>query len=45
MDERLQDFYPPRVYSWLPRWYLRASGVWGIVFGIGQFFLLRYLGR
>jgi hypothetical protein len=34
-----------RVYARTPVWTMRAFGVWVIVFGIGQFFLLRYLPK
>jgi hypothetical protein len=32
-----------RLYARMPAWVLRAFGAWGIIIGIGQFFLLRYL--
>jgi hypothetical protein len=33
-----------RFYTRMPVWVMRASGVWFIAAGVGQFFLLRYLG-
>ncbi len=32
-----------RLYARMPVWVMRAFGVWAIIFGLGQFFLLRYL--
>jgi hypothetical protein len=32
-----------RLYARLPAWVMRAFGVWAIVFGVAQFFLLRYM--
>ncbi len=32
-----------RFYARTPVWVMRAFGVWAIVAGVGQFFLLRYL--
>jgi hypothetical protein len=32
-----------RLYARMPVWLMRAFGVWAIVAGVGQFFLIRYL--
>lgn len=32
-----------RLYARMPPWTFRAFGIWIIVAGVGQFFLLRYL--
>jgi hypothetical protein len=32
-----------RLYARTPVWVMRAGGAWVIVFGVGQFFLLRYM--
>jgi hypothetical protein len=32
-----------RLYARMPNWLMRGFGVWAVVAGVGQFFLLRYL--
>jgi hypothetical protein len=32
-----------RLYARMPVWVFRAFGAWAILFGVGQFFLIRYM--
>jgi hypothetical protein len=44
MLDRLRDEpVTGRLYARMPVWVIRGFGVWVIAFGVGQFFLIRYL--